>query len=96
MFFEFFQVLVTLYWLGRTANNSTSYSGATLNLKEFEGLLTQMRKVFFAALRIETSFALRMCIASSHGGLHSNRLYLGRRLLLRFEKHMDDGQWNSV
>ncbi|XP_060102314.1 LIM and calponin homology domains-containing protein 1 [Heteronotia binoei] len=37
-------VLVTLYWLGRTANNSTSYNGATLNLKEFEGLLTQMRK----------------------------------------------------
>ncbi|XP_054846296.1 LIM and calponin homology domains-containing protein 1 isoform X5 [Eublepharis macularius] len=37
-------VLVTLYWLGKTANSSTSYSGATLNLKEFEGLLDQMRK----------------------------------------------------
>lgn len=37
-------VLVTIYWLGKTANSSTYYSGATLNLKEFEGLLTQMRK----------------------------------------------------
>ncbi|KAF7248329.1 LIM and calponin-likey domains-containing protein 1, partial [Varanus komodoensis] len=37
-------VLITIYWLGKTANSSTCYSGATLNLKEFEGLLTQMRK----------------------------------------------------
>ncbi|XP_063165729.1 LIM and calponin homology domains-containing protein 1 [Candoia aspera] len=37
-------VLITIYWLGKTANNSTYYSGAPLNLKEFEGLLTQMRK----------------------------------------------------
>nr|XP_020641930.1 LIM and calponin homology domains-containing protein 1 isoform X2 [Pogona vitticeps] len=37
-------VLVTIYWLGKTANSSTHYSGATLNLKEFEGLLTQMKK----------------------------------------------------
>ncbi|XP_065692955.1 LIM and calponin homology domains-containing protein 1 isoform X6 [Patagioenas fasciata] len=37
-------VLVTIYWLGKAANNCTSYSGSTLNLKEFEGLLAQMRK----------------------------------------------------
>ncbi|XP_074760815.1 LIM and calponin homology domains-containing protein 1 isoform X1 [Athene noctua] len=37
-------VLVTIYWLGKVANNCTSYSGSTLNLKEFEGLLAQMRK----------------------------------------------------
>ncbi|KAJ7326687.1 hypothetical protein JRQ81_016446, partial [Phrynocephalus forsythii] len=37
-------VLVTIYWLGKTANSSTYYSGATLNLKEFEGLLNQMKK----------------------------------------------------
>ncbi|XP_034627843.1 LIM and calponin homology domains-containing protein 1 isoform X13 [Trachemys scripta elegans] len=37
-------VLVTIYWLGKAANRCTSYSGATLNLKEFEGLLAQMRK----------------------------------------------------
>ncbi|XP_043917437.1 LIM and calponin homology domains-containing protein 1 isoform X2 [Protopterus annectens] len=37
-------VLVTIYWLGKAANNCTSYCGATLNLKEFEGLLVQMRK----------------------------------------------------
>ncbi|XP_053109647.1 LIM and calponin homology domains-containing protein 1 isoform X4 [Hemicordylus capensis] len=37
-------ILVTIYWLGKTANSSTYYSGATLKLKEFEGLLTQMRK----------------------------------------------------
>uniref|UniRef100_A0A0D9RWY7 LIM and calponin homology domains 1 n=1 Tax=Chlorocebus sabaeus TaxID=60711 RepID=A0A0D9RWY7_CHLSB len=37
-------VLVTIYWLGKAANSCTSYSGTTLNLKEFEGLLTQMRK----------------------------------------------------
>ncbi|XP_030047198.1 LIM and calponin homology domains-containing protein 1 [Microcaecilia unicolor] len=37
-------VLVTVYWLGKAANNCTSFNRATLNLKEFEGLLTQMRK----------------------------------------------------
>ncbi|XP_049742899.1 LIM and calponin homology domains-containing protein 1 isoform X4 [Elephas maximus indicus] len=37
-------VLVTIYWLGKAANSCASYSGATLNLKEFEGLLAQMRK----------------------------------------------------
>ncbi|XP_069057944.1 LIM and calponin homology domains-containing protein 1 isoform X2 [Pleurodeles waltl] len=37
-------VLVTIYWLGKAANSCTSYSGATLDLKEFEGLLAQMRK----------------------------------------------------
>ncbi|XP_060273003.1 LIM and calponin homology domains-containing protein 1 isoform X26 [Ovis aries] len=37
-------VLVTIYWLGKTANSCASYSGTTLNLKEFEGLLAQMRK----------------------------------------------------
>lgn len=39
------QVLITIYWLGRAANCCTSYSGPTLDLKEFEGLLAQMRKV---------------------------------------------------
>ncbi|XP_018098607.1 LIM and calponin homology domains-containing protein 1-like isoform X7 [Xenopus laevis] len=37
-------VLITLYWLGRTANGCSSYSGTNLDLKEFEGLLAQMRK----------------------------------------------------
>ncbi|NXA46571.1 LIMC1 protein, partial [Nothocercus julius] len=37
-------VLVTIYWLGKAANSCSSYSGSTLNLKEFEGLLAQMRK----------------------------------------------------
>ncbi|XP_051021032.1 LIM and calponin homology domains-containing protein 1 [Acomys russatus] len=37
-------VLVTVYWLGKAANSCASYSGVTLNLKEFEGLLAQMRK----------------------------------------------------
>ncbi|XP_036618828.1 LIM and calponin homology domains-containing protein 1 isoform X2 [Trichosurus vulpecula] len=37
-------VLVTIYWLGKAANSCTAYSGTTLNLKEFEGLLAQMRK----------------------------------------------------
>ncbi|KAM3831822.1 LIM and calponin homology domains-containing protein 1 isoform 8-T12 [Vipera latastei] len=37
-------VLATVYWLGKTANNSTYFNGPSLNLKEFEGLLTQMRK----------------------------------------------------
>ncbi|XP_068596173.1 LIM and calponin homology domains-containing protein 1-like [Brachionichthys hirsutus] len=37
-------VLITIYWLGRAANGCTSYSGPTLNLKAFEGLLSQMRK----------------------------------------------------
>uniref|UniRef100_A0A0P6JUG7 LIM and calponin homology domains-containing protein 1 isoform a n=1 Tax=Heterocephalus glaber TaxID=10181 RepID=A0A0P6JUG7_HETGA len=37
-------VLVTIYWLGKAANSCTSYNGTTLNLKEFEGLLAQMRK----------------------------------------------------
>uniref|UniRef100_A0A3Q4MS73 Uncharacterized protein n=1 Tax=Neolamprologus brichardi TaxID=32507 RepID=A0A3Q4MS73_NEOBR len=38
-------VLITIYWLGRAANSCTSYNGPTLDLKEFEGLLSQMRKV---------------------------------------------------
>lgn len=38
-------MLVTIYWLGKAANSCASYSGTTLNLKEFEGLLAQMRKV---------------------------------------------------
>ncbi|NP_001388347.1 LIM and calponin homology domains-containing protein 1 isoform 12 [Mus musculus] len=37
-------VLVTIYWLGKAANSCASYGGTTLNLKEFEGLLAQMRK----------------------------------------------------
>ncbi|RXM98149.1 LIM and calponin homology domains-containing protein 1 [Acipenser ruthenus] len=37
-------VLITIYWLGKAANSCASYSGPTLNLKEFEGLLSQMRK----------------------------------------------------
>ncbi|KAK5865704.1 hypothetical protein PBY51_019952 [Eleginops maclovinus] len=36
-------VLNTLYWLGKAASGCASYSGPTLNLKEFEGLLAQMR-----------------------------------------------------
>jgi len=40
------QVLITIYWLGRAANGCTSYNGPTLDLKEFEGLLSQMRKVW--------------------------------------------------
>ncbi|XP_069833671.1 LIM and calponin homology domains-containing protein 1 isoform X3 [Dendropsophus ebraccatus] len=37
-------VLVTVYWLGKAANSCASYSGNHLDLKEFEGLLAQMRK----------------------------------------------------
>ncbi|XP_061102177.1 LIM and calponin homology domains-containing protein 1a isoform X2 [Conger conger] len=37
-------VLITIYWLGKAAQNSTSYSGPTLDLKVFEGLLSQMKK----------------------------------------------------
>ncbi|XP_048032559.1 LIM and calponin homology domains-containing protein 1 isoform X2 [Megalobrama amblycephala] len=37
-------VLITIYWLGRAANSSASYNGPTLDLREFEGLLSQMRK----------------------------------------------------
>ncbi|XP_053314377.1 LIM and calponin homology domains-containing protein 1 isoform X2 [Spea bombifrons] len=37
-------VLVTVYWLGKAAHSCASYSGNHLDLKEFEGLLAQMRK----------------------------------------------------
>ncbi|XP_063777083.1 LIM and calponin homology domains-containing protein 1 isoform X3 [Pseudophryne corroboree] len=37
-------VLVTVYWLGKAANSCASYSGNHLDLKEFEGLLAQLRK----------------------------------------------------
>ncbi|KAL7841504.1 hypothetical protein SRHO_G00251950 [Serrasalmus rhombeus] len=37
-------VLITIYWLGKTANSCASYNGPTLDLKEFEGLLSMMRK----------------------------------------------------
>ncbi|KAM6940708.1 uncharacterized protein FYW49_018943 [Xenentodon cancila] len=36
-------VLNTVFWLGKAANGCASYSGPTLNLKEFEGLLAQMK-----------------------------------------------------
>ena len=39
------QVLNTLFWLGKAASGCASYSGPTLNLKEFEVLLAQMRLV---------------------------------------------------
>ncbi|XP_062407395.1 LIM and calponin homology domains-containing protein 1-like [Sardina pilchardus] len=37
-------VLITIYWLGKAANGCTTYSGPTLDLKEFEGLLSHLRK----------------------------------------------------
>ncbi|XP_018105848.1 LIM and calponin homology domains-containing protein 1 isoform X2 [Xenopus laevis] len=37
-------VLVTVYWLGKAANGCSSFSGTNLDLKEFEGLLAQIRK----------------------------------------------------
>ncbi|KAL1282546.1 hypothetical protein QQF64_001349, partial [Cirrhinus molitorella] len=37
-------VLITIYWLGKAANSCTTYNGPTLDLKEFEGLLSMMRK----------------------------------------------------
>lgn len=36
-------VLNTVFWLGKTASSCASYKGPTLNLKEFEGLLAQMK-----------------------------------------------------
>lgn len=39
------QVLNTVFWLGKAASSCTSYSGPSLNLKEFEGLLAQMKVV---------------------------------------------------
>uniref|UniRef100_A0A8C6NY72 LIM and calponin homology domains-containing protein 1-like n=1 Tax=Nothobranchius furzeri TaxID=105023 RepID=A0A8C6NY72_NOTFU len=36
-------VLNTVFWLGKAASGCPSYSGPTLNLKEFEGLLAQMK-----------------------------------------------------
>ncbi|XP_068177658.1 LIM and calponin homology domains-containing protein 1-like isoform X2 [Antennarius striatus] len=36
-------VLNTVFWLGKAASGCASYSGPSLNLKEFEGLLAQMR-----------------------------------------------------
>lgn len=39
------QVLNTVFWLGKAASGCAFYNGPTLNLKEFEGLLAQMRVV---------------------------------------------------
>uniref|UniRef100_A0A1A8HC15 LIM and calponin homology domains 1a n=1 Tax=Nothobranchius korthausae TaxID=1143690 RepID=A0A1A8HC15_9TELE len=36
-------VLNTVFWLGKAASGCPSYSGPTFNLKEFEGLLAQMK-----------------------------------------------------
>ncbi|XP_028300099.1 LIM and calponin homology domains-containing protein 1-like isoform X5 [Gouania willdenowi] len=36
-------VLNTIFWLGKAASGCASYSGPTLNLKEFEALLAQMK-----------------------------------------------------
>uniref|UniRef100_A0A3B5KXI4 Uncharacterized protein n=1 Tax=Xiphophorus couchianus TaxID=32473 RepID=A0A3B5KXI4_9TELE len=38
-------VLNTVFWLGKAASGCPSYSGPNLNLKEFEGLLAQMKLV---------------------------------------------------
>ncbi|KAM7419484.1 hypothetical protein PAMA_016547 [Pampus argenteus] len=38
-------VLNTMFWLGKAASGCASYSGPTLNLREFEGLLAQMKVV---------------------------------------------------
>ncbi|XP_039547787.1 LIM and calponin homology domains-containing protein 1a isoform X3 [Pimephales promelas] len=37
-------VLITIYWLGKAANSCATYNGPTLDLKEFEGLLSMLRK----------------------------------------------------
>uniref|UniRef100_A0A3Q4AQU6 Uncharacterized protein n=1 Tax=Mola mola TaxID=94237 RepID=A0A3Q4AQU6_MOLML len=37
-------VLNTVFWLGKAAGGCASYSGPFLNLKEFEGLLAQMKE----------------------------------------------------
>lgn len=34
-----------MFWLGKAAGGCASYTGPTLNLKEFEGLLAQMKLV---------------------------------------------------
>lgn len=39
------QVLNTVFWLGKAAGSCTTFSGPSLNLKEFEGLLAQMKVV---------------------------------------------------
>lgn len=39
------QVLNTVFWLGKAAGSCASYGGPPLNLKEFEGLLAQMKVV---------------------------------------------------
>ncbi|XP_046900847.1 LIM and calponin homology domains-containing protein 1-like isoform X2 [Hypomesus transpacificus] len=36
-------VLITVFWLGKAASGNATYNGPTLNLKEFEGLLSHMR-----------------------------------------------------
>ncbi|XP_028259077.1 LIM and calponin homology domains-containing protein 1-like isoform X2 [Parambassis ranga] len=36
-------VLNTVFWLGKAASGCASFSGPTLNVKEFEGLLAQMK-----------------------------------------------------
>lgn len=38
-------MLNTVFWLGKAASGCASYSGPTLNVKEFEGLLAQMKVV---------------------------------------------------
>lgn len=45
------QVLNTVFWLGKAANGVASYAGPSLNLKEFEGLLAQMKVVSGRSLR---------------------------------------------
>ncbi|XP_067106289.1 LIM and calponin homology domains-containing protein 1-like isoform X2 [Osmerus mordax] len=36
-------VLITVFWLGKAASGNATYNGPTLNIKEFEGLLSHMR-----------------------------------------------------
>uniref|UniRef100_A0A3B4BB57 Calponin-homology (CH) domain-containing protein n=1 Tax=Periophthalmus magnuspinnatus TaxID=409849 RepID=A0A3B4BB57_9GOBI len=69
-------VLITLYWLGRAANCCTSYNGPTLDLAQFEGLLSQMRKVgsYHVHNHKETMF-LHASNTTQKGNLLSKSLY---------------------
>lgn len=91
------QVLVTIYWLGKAANSCASYSGTTLNLKEFEGLLAQMRKVtwllFFTPCSLDKVAKRHICLFLRSLQFHMVELHQPKMPCAQGNDHLSS-QWH--
>uniref|UniRef100_A0A8L0DNT0 LIM domain 7a n=1 Tax=Oncorhynchus mykiss TaxID=8022 RepID=A0A8L0DNT0_ONCMY len=79
-YIEYFQVLITIYWLGRKAQCEPFYNGPNLRLKAFEGLLdiaalskSQQQGGGHRVLDHTTDSVFRMAADSNKDSLHYRR-----------------------